>query len=202
MIKSLLKRVSGAKDAKDEKDDFAKELKERRRSLKEEGKAVREGRDFKRVDSPGELPVSIILQPEAKKLSPKGSHIWKSRSDRAWQGDFPPFGMVSRGWDLHGDRGACLMVLQELWKVALETQSLEVTACPIKGLFEFSPGLLPVPPSVPSSSCAAAVVAPKAKAKPSFPGSTASVTKKLGILKKAAKAKAKGKAKAKPRARA
>ena len=142
------------------------------------------GSGLLRVPKVGEIP-----QPLAKQLCPPRAFIWRSLGDGAWVGRLPPHGEISRSWARHGERSACMQVLQTLWSQYCDVHGLLLKNIPVQGLWDGS-GLdtakAPVPIIAEGSS------------------SSSSAVPVAGVAKAAAKAKprargpsARGKAKAK-----
>lgn len=81
-------------------------------------------------------------QPEANRLKPPGSYIWRGNFGAgSWQ--IHPTGHPRRSipWTVAGGgKAACLQVLQYAWRAWLTDQGLEEKDCPISGIFHPSLG--------------------------------------------------------------
>lgn len=81
-----------------------------------------------------------ITQASVKVLTPPGAHIWVARREGQWCGRLPPFRSHSRAWAKHGQRGACIAVLQALWLDHCDMHSTPIQDVPIQDLFDDQPG--------------------------------------------------------------
>ena len=160
-LKALKKGIGEAKSARGSHKDYKDDLQKKRNDMKKSGRPVPAGGSLMRPGSSPMMPRSSeIPQPVAKELSPNQSYIWQNRGDHAWMGRYQTNPMVSRSWEYHGDRQACIFVLRELWSQALDEVGLEEKDCPISGLFcsTAADTLLPVSEPASSSSAPAASV--------------------------------------------
>lgn len=82
-----------------------------------------------------EVPKSQISHDQAKRLALAMAYVWKNNHSGSWNGRCPPYGDMSRSWQLYSERGALILTLQELWSQALCRKGLSIKPCPVKNLF-------------------------------------------------------------------
>jgi hypothetical protein len=111
--------------------DFASLFKEKRLSL---AKAKPKAKGKAKAKSVAPKLDSKIEQPEARKLIPPGSSIWRGLTKGQWCGHLPPYVRVSRPWALN-ETASCMWVIRELWLQYLEANGLDQDSCTVEGLF-------------------------------------------------------------------
>ncbi len=78
-----------------------------------------------------------LPQSEAKTFMPPGGYIWRANFGGSWQCHVPPHSRHTESWAQHGNdsRKAMLACIRFAWCQFLEEKHLEITDCPIAGLF-------------------------------------------------------------------
>lgn len=102
------------------------------------------------------LPEGDLYQKDLKPLLPPNAFLWRGHQKGTWNGHLFPFPRIARSWQLYGHRTAAVLVLRQLWEQHLTLEGLEVSECPVLGLFgdEAETAALPEGPGGASSSSA------------------------------------------------
>lgn len=83
------------------------------------------------------VPAGGITQPQLKQLLPPGAHCWAGRlGSGCWSVHLPPYPRFSKAWTVAGHRGAALECLRHVWSLWLRDNHLELSACPVRGIFD------------------------------------------------------------------
>ena len=70
-------------------------------------------------------------------MLPAGASLWKDVRYGSYQGHYPPYPRVGRSWAKYGEKGALVLVLQELWSHLFSTGEPR-SACPIADLYRYA----------------------------------------------------------------
>ncbi len=84
---------------------------------------------------------ALFTQAYLQSVVPTGAHVWVANRSGAWHVHFKPKGCIvkfprrSRQWSVEGELAAATYIVQQSWRAFLSLHQLEVSACPLKGLF-------------------------------------------------------------------
>ena len=81
------------------------------------------------------FPATVTRQTAKTNLPPMTS-IWKDNGYQAWAAHVKPYPRIRERFDLHGsDHEALKVLLQRAWALRLEKDCVDLSECPIQGLF-------------------------------------------------------------------
>lgn len=123
-------RVAASRKA--EREAFASAYKVRRIATAPKKRARKAGAPSAPLRLP---PISTTPHAGAKRLCPPSASIWRGLTRGEWWGHQKPYQRCSASWQRHGGQGALVVVLQLLWRQALEKQGKDISDCLVEGLF-------------------------------------------------------------------
>jgi hypothetical protein len=82
-----------------------------------------------------------ITEAEVWQMLPPAASMWIERRDGIWRGKLPGYPRLARSFLTYGHKGAAIKVLQTLWGHWLGDNLMELSDCPVKGLFAAEPAV-------------------------------------------------------------
>lgn len=76
---------------------------------------------------------STIEQRNARQLIPPHASIWRGLTRGQWCGHYPDYRRISRPWG-RSETMSCLWVVRALWRMHIEANALDDSACTVEGL--------------------------------------------------------------------